>query len=431
MLSQAMHPAGTGGVPDDESSYDQATDTMRHSTLSTNFSNPANPHQVMTGVWVPYPLPGPENEIAIDRIALAQALSQSLDTTTTDTPLSDAVLELGPVRNRHADSISIRRPSLVGLPEEHGSPRLPVSQGVPSELGNLLAEIIFVLTCTGGQVISSLIVGHITVTQTIFREALSIAPTQTPWLIGSSLLASGLSVVISGSLADLAPPKPLMVGAFLWEAIWNAVTAVAISPNLKILFFMARAMNGLAVGVLVTTSMSILGRVYNPGIRKTRVFSFMAAGSPLGFWIGCVQGGALSAHLPWIFGSTSIFLAICALAAHLTVPSLRPVSDSLTAEAPSLRQFDYAGAFLSSMGCSLILFGITQGSSAHWNPYTYCLIILGFLMLGGFYVVEQRVARPIIPNGLWRTPGFAALLVSYFLGVGAYSRSLIPLVLTP
>jgi MFS family permease len=270
-----------------------------------------------------------------------------------------------------------------------------------------------------------LIVGHITVTQTIFRDALGIAPTQTPWLIGSSLLASGLSVIVSGSLADLAPPKPLMVGAFVWEAIWNAVTAVAISPNLKILFFIARAMNGLGVGVLVTTSMSILGRVYNPGIRKTRVFSFMAAGSPLGFWIGCVQGGALSAHLPWIFGSTSIFLAVCALAAHLTVPSLRPVSDSPTDEAPSLREFDYAGAFLASMGCSLILFGITQGSSAHWNPYTYCPIILGGLMLGGFYFVEQHVARPIVPNGLWRTPGFAALLVSYFIGFGAYSRSLI------
>lgn len=52
-------------------------------------------------------------------------------------------------------------------------------------------------------------------------------------------------------------------------------------------------------------------------------------------------------------------------------------------------------------------------------------------MLGGFYFVEQRVARPIVPNGLWRTPGFGALLVSYFLGLGAYSKSLIPPVLAP
>jgi MFS family permease len=400
--------ASTARVLGEGSPYDQVNEAKGRSTLNVNSSKAGSAAEIATGS------------------ALAEELRGSVDITATDAPLSLPLVELGPVgtRNRHADAISVHGPSPVELSQEQGSPRLPVSQGVPPELGSVLAEIVFVLTCTASQVISSLIVGHITVTQTVFREALGIAPSQTPWLTGSTLLASGLSVIISGSLADLAAPKPLMVGAFLWEAIWNAVTAVAISPNCKILFFVGRAMNGLAVGVLVTTSMSILGRVYNPGIRKTRVFSFMAAGSPLGFWLGCVQGGALSAHLPWIFGSTSILLAICALAAHLTVPSLRPVSDDHTTAAPSLRQFDYAGAFLSSMGCSFILFGLTQGSSAHWNPYTYCLIVLGVLMLGGFYWVEQRVVRPIIPSGLWRTPGFAALLVSYFLGCGAYSRSL-------
>lgn len=419
--SQIMHPAGIWSVPDDESSSGQAKDATGHAALDTDFSNQASPYEA------PSEAPRPEKETAIDR----KELGQTRDTTVANEPVSIAMLELVHARSRHADSISIRRPSDVGLPEEHGSPRLPLSQGVPSELGNLLAEVIFVLTCTAGQVVFTLTLGNVTVTQTVFREALGIPPTQIPWLIGSSMLASGLSVIISGSLADLAPPKPLMVGAFLWEAIWNAVTAAAIGPNRKILFFVARAMQGLAVGMLVSASMSILGRVYNPGIRKTRVFSLMAAGAPFGYWIGCVQGGALSAHLPWIFGSTALFLVICALAAQLTIPSLRPANDSLTAEAPSLRQFDYAGAFLSSMGCSLVLFGLTQGSSAHWNPYTYSMIVLGFLMLGGFYFVEQRVARPLVPNGLWRTSGFAALLVSYALGLGAYGRFLIHRVLTP
>jgi hypothetical protein len=48
-------------------------------------------------------------------------------------------------------------------------------------------------------------------------------------------------------------------------------------------------------------------------------------------------------------------------------------------------------------------------------------VILGFLLLGGFYFVEKYVARPLIPNRLWKTRGFAALLISYFLGLGAYS----------
>jgi MFS family permease len=229
-------------------------------------------------------------------------------------------------------------------------------------------------------------------------------------------------VIISGSLADLTPPKPLMVGGFLWSALWNLVAAVAVRPRLKVLYFVARAMQGLAAGVLVSASMSILGRVYKPGRRKTRVFSFMAAGSPFGYWLGCLQAGALSSHLGWIFGSTAILVTGFAVTAYLTIPSLRPASDTVTAEAPSLRHFDYIGAGLAAAGCGLLVFGLTQGSSAHWNPYTYISIVLGFSMLGGFYLVEKRVARPLVPNKLWQTPGFTSLLIAYFLGFGAYSK---------
>lgn len=319
----------------------------------------------------------------------------------------------------------IHIPSHAGFAQEDRSHRQLELQGIPPELPNLLAESVFVLTCASGQLIFSLLIG-VAVAQDVFRIALDIPASQLPWLIGAFMLAAGLSVVISGSLADLAPPKPLMVGAFVWEAVWNAVAAAAISPRLKILFFVARAMQGLAVGVLVSTTMSILGRVYSPGLRKTKVFSLMAGASPFGYLLGCLQAGALSSHLPWIFGSNAIFLSLCALAAQTTIPALQPAQDSHDSEAPSLRQFDCIGAGLASTGCSLIVFGLTQGSSADWNPYTYCSVILGLAMLGGFYFVEKRVVRPLIPQKLWRTPGFVALLVSYFLGMGAYCKPLMP-----
>ncbi|RYO88850.1 hypothetical protein DL764_008678 [Monosporascus ibericus] len=385
---------------------------------------------VPSGVASPDPLLGPshQNQGVIDRKALARGLSQSQrqnqthDITDHDEVLLDPMLELGAIRSRRAESTASHRPSRVGLADEAGSPAALITQGVPPELPNLLAEVVFVLVCSAGQVVFSLTHGHATVAQFPLRDALGIDATQAPWLVGSSLLASGLSVIIAGSLADLAPPKPLMVGAFLWQAAWNGIAAgVVVRPALRVLFFMARAMQGLSVGVLVSASMSVLGRVYKPGIRKTRVFSAMAGASPLGYWVGCMQGGALSARLPWIFGTTSIFLGLCALAAQMTLPDLSPAKDSADSDAPSLRHFDYLGATLSAVGCGLVLFGLTQGSSAHWSPYTYSLVIVGSLMFVAFAFVERRVSRPLIPNGLWKTPGFAALLVSYFLGFGGYS----------
>ncbi|KAI1770778.1 putative efflux pump antibiotic resistance protein [Hypoxylon cercidicola] len=344
--------------------------------------------------------------------------TQTRDITDRDEVLPDPMLELTAIMSRRRDSVAAAGQGQPSDEESGGGGR---SQGVPPELPNLAAEIVFVLVCTAGQVIFALTYGHANITQTPLRVALGLPATQTPWLLGTQLLASGLSVVVAGSLADLAPPKPLMVGAFAWSAAWHGVAAGAVSPRRKILYFVARAMQGLSLGVLVSASMSILGRVYKPGVRKTRVFSIMAAGAPFGFWIGCVHGGALSSRLPWLFGSTALFLGLVALAAQLTLPDLSPAKDSRDADAPSLRQFDYVGAALSSVGCGLVLFGLTQGSSANWNPYTYSLIIAGLLMFVAFAFVERHVARPLIPNGLWKTPGFAALLVSYFLGFGAYT----------
>lgn len=341
-----------------------------------------------------------------------------------DTTSPSLMIELGRVRSRQVDPDESRSSleDLTGLPEEQGSPARLMPQGVPPELPNLMAEIVFVLVCTAGQLIFSLTLGHITVNQFVFQKALDIVPSQIPWLLGASTLASGLSVIVFGPLADLAPPKPLMIGAFLWEAAWNAVSALAISPSLKILFFVSRAMQGLAVGVLVSASMSILGRVYNPGMRKTRVFSMMAAGAPFGFWIGAMQGGALSSHLPWIFGSTSLFLCACATAAYFTIPPLVPARDGNSADAPSIKHFDYIGAALASLGSGLILFGLTQGSSVQWNPYTYSLVIVGALMLVAFYFSAPYVKRPLVPQAVWKTPGFVPVLLAYVFGFGGYGE---------
>ncbi|KAI1137367.1 MFS general substrate transporter [Hypoxylon sp. FL0543] len=390
-----------------------------------------------SGLASPDPLLGPSNHdyFALDRRALAQALGQTQGGSQSqieiqmqtrditdhghdnDGTLPDPMLELGAIRSRSAAAGIPDEESAGGTPE----PTVGRSQGIPPELPSFAAEVVFVLVCTAGQVIFALTYGHANVAQLQLREALGLPATQTPWVLGSGLLASGLSVIVAGSLADLAPPKPLMVWAFVWNAVWQAVAAGAVSPRLKVLFFIARAMQGLSLGVLVSASMSILGRVYKPGVRKTRVFSLMAAGAPFGFWLGCLHAGALSAHLSWLFGSTAIFLGLVAIAAYMTLPDLSPAKDSNDADAPSLRQFDYIGALLSSAGCGLVLFGLTQGSSAHWSPYTYSLIAVGLLMFVAFAFVERGVKRPLVPTGLWKTPGFAALLVAYFLGFGGFT----------
>jgi hypothetical protein len=178
-----------------------------------------------------------------------------------------------------------------GTVAEAGSPATRGVQGIPPELRNITTEIIFVLVCSSGQLLFSFLLGNINVNQQAFRDALGIRNTQLPWLTGSYLVALGLSVILSGSISDLMPPRLVVLAAFAWLTVWNTIGCFALTPARSPLFFFVRAMQGLAVGVLVSGSMSILGRVYWPGQRKTRVFSAMAAMAPFGFWVGALQGG--------------------------------------------------------------------------------------------------------------------------------------------
>lgn len=349
------------------------------------------------------------------------------DTTSKQQPAHESLELQSTVSRRARSSLAERRTSRVppgpafdGLAEEVGSPDKPVSQGRPPELRNLTSEIIFVLVCSAGQLLFAWFLGDVNVNQTQIKNALGIQNTQLPWLQGAFNVANALSVILSGSLSDLTPPKSMIVGAFAWLTAWNIVGAFALTPSRAILFFIVRAMQGLAIGVLVSGSMSMLGRVYSPGMRKTRVFSSMAAMAPFGFWLGALQGGALSAHLPWLFGTNAILCGLFAVAAYFTIPALRPVADFAGAEVPSLRQFDYLGAICAVLGCISLLFGLTQGSGAKWAPYTYALIIVGLVFMVAFFFVENRVQRPLIPNRLWKIQGFTPLMAAYFLGFGAF-----------
>ncbi|KAF2771738.1 MFS general substrate transporter [Teratosphaeria nubilosa] len=321
------------------------------------------------------------------------------------------------VRDRRKSSPNRR---LSGLAIEAGTPVLPISQGIPKELGNLTKEIIFILVCSSGQLLFAALQGNVNVNQQTFQTALGLKSTQLPWLNGSFLVALGLSVIIAGSLTDLAPPRLVIVSSYLWLTLWDIVGCFCLTPSRNILYFLVRAFQGFAVGVLVSGSMSILGRVYNPGMRKTRVFSAMAAMAPFGFWLGALQGGAFSYHLEWIFGSTAIISGLLCVAAYYTIPHLPPQADVAGGDAPSIRNFDWKGACCIGVSFICLLFGLTQGSVANWAPYTYILIILGFLALTLFAYVESRVARPLIPNRLWKTKGFTPLMVAYFLGFGGF-----------
>lgn len=409
-----MHRADAHGI--DITRFQDGVDSAPLSNRSSSSWNNTAAATPVTGAQTPDPLL--HTQPTVDQDALRN-LSQTISLAEQGSEGAQELEQSNALGRQGSSRLTNRKPSQTfNVADE--PPSQNASQGVPPEIHGFASEIVLVMVCSAGLMLFSFLLGDVLVVQQQLRRVLGVKSTELPWLVGAFNTANGLSVVVSGSLTDLTPPKSLMVGAFAWLTVWNIIGVFSLHPSRYVLFFVMRAMQGLAIGVLVSGSMSILGRVYKPGIRKNRVFSAMAATAPFGFCLGTLQGGALSAHLRWVFGTNAIITALCCVAAYFSIPPMRPVADVAGAEAPSLRQFDFLGAAFAVMGCVFLLFGLTQGSVTSWSPYTYALTTVGGLLLIGLFFIERRVPRPLIPNRLWRTKGFTPLMIAYFLGFGSY-----------
>lgn len=110
---------------------------------------------------------------------------------------------------------------------------------------------------------------------------------------------------------------------------------------------------------------------------------------------------------------------LCACSWHY-LPDLKASPVSTSGQVLSIKSFDFVGAGLALAGSGCLVFGLTEGTPSGWAPYSIVVAVLGVVMLAALGYVERKVARPLIPASLWRTPGFAWLTVAYALGIGSY-----------
>lgn len=289
-------------------------------------------------------------------------------------------------------------------------------QARPLSLNSFSHELLFILICSAAQLWTNINVGNVTVTLLHIQKSFDLDDTQLPWLSGAFSLANGSLVIIFGSLADQIGAKKIFLGGCVWLIIWSVVAAVSKSA---IVFFVARAMHGSAAGALIPSSIALLGWAYQPGQRKNRVFSAVGAMAPLGFILGAIEGGVVTAFTSWrwMFGFNAILLVPFSIAAYVVLPPDDP-HISIT----NLKEFDWLGSLFAASGFGLIVFGLTNGPVASWAPYTYSLLIAGICCLMIFVFIEKsHAAHPLMPIAIWKTKSFPVLMVASVLGWAGFA----------
>ncbi len=239
--------------------------------------------------------------------------------------------------------------------------------------------------------------------QTILASALpTIASTlgglaDLSWVVVAYLLAATVAAPLYGHLGDHFGRQRMLLLAL---AVFTAASlACALAPTLLWLI-VARAIQGLGGGGLMTMAQALIGEHVSPRERG-RFSGYFATVFALASTSGPVLGAYLTEHLTWraVF---AVNLPLGLLAAVLAARIPRAPAVART----SAFRMDTVGALLFSVSAVALLLALSSGGHRYaWVSWPMFLLLA--VAIGGGYLLlrwESGVADPVIPVRFLRMP---------------------------
>lgn len=226
------------------------------------------------------------------------------------------------------------------------------------------------------------------------------------WVFAAYMLTQAVSVPVYGRLADLYGRKRMFfLGAGLF-LIGSTLCGFARGMPSLIAF---RFIQGIGAGAVQPIAYTIVADIYTP-TERARIQGLLSGVFGVAAIIGPTLGGVLVQHASWSF-IFWINLPIGAVAIAMLAIYFHEPPKGRT------HQIDYLGALLLMVSAGAVMTALVQiGSLGRW-------IVLACGMFGVVAFVallahERKVAEPVLPLKLWRTPAIALCNFSSF-GMGA------------
>jgi EmrB/QacA subfamily drug resistance transporter len=239
------------------------------------------------------------------------------------------------------------------------------------------------------------------VDQTIVATALPAIAADTgnveraSWIVVSYLIASTIAAPIYGKLGDAFGRRRLMFGALFIFILASLFCAA--SPTIELLT-LARVLQGLGGGGLMTLSQALIGEAVPPR-ERARYQGYLAAVAVCANTFGPVAGGYLTEHFGW----RSVFLINIpvGLIAVLLTRSL----EHRVPEKSNWRP-DPLGLLLFTLFVTATLLALEQAQRVDRSalPLLGGLFAAGVVSLGLLLRQESRAPSPLIPLSLLRRP---------------------------
>ncbi len=220
------------------------------------------------------------------------------------------------------------------------------------------------------------------------QGGLDISQKNYQWAVTAYLLTFGGFLLLGGRIGDyLGRKKAFLIGLSGFAA---ASLLGGLAQNQQWLFG-ARALQGVFGALLAPAALSLISVTFTDSKERAKAFGVYGALSGVGAAIGLIAGGLLTQYLSWrwcLFVNTPMAL----VALTLAIPN---VKESKVEGHP---HYDVPGALSATVGMVAVVFGVSQAATDGWgstSAWPYIAVGAGLLAL--FFVIESRVAQPLLP----------------------------------
>ena len=254
------------------------------------------------------------------------------------------------------------------------------------------------------------------------KADLGISNADQQWIVTAYTLTFGGLLLLGGRIADYAGRKRVFIIGLLGFAAASALGGIA--PTAGFLFG-ARALQGGFAALLAPAALALITVTFHEPKERARAFGVYGAIAGGGAAVGLLLGGVLTEYLSWRW-CLLVNIPIAIFAASMAVPFVRE------SRATGNTSYDIAGAVTVTGGLVALVYGFTKAAPAgfkdtsHWTETsTLMWFALSAILLISFFIIENRVANPLLPMRvlLDRNRG-ASYIVSLTVGIGLFAMFL-------
>ncbi|GAA2296693.1 DHA2 family efflux MFS transporter permease subunit [Nonomuraea roseoviolacea subsp. roseoviolacea] len=218
------------------------------------------------------------------------------------------------------------------------------------------------------------------------------------WVFNAYVIAFGGLLLLGGRLSDLLGARRVFAAGWVVLVAGSVVAAAAGTAWAEIL---GRAVQGVGGALIAPAAMTLLMMLFGHDSRELgKAMALYGAAAPAGGTAGVFLGGVVTEYLswPWVF---VVYIPI-GLATLAAVPALLPAVQGRRGSV------DLLGAAAVTGGIALAVFAVVRAPEQGWGaPATLLELAGAAVLLAAFLVVQRTVKQPIMPLGIWRTPGLA------------------------